>query len=142
MTRRHTCVAFCLLLSAIALSIPTSAISQQDDDEAAEAEEEHTHVLRHVVMFRFKPEATPEQITSIEEAFAELSEKIDSIEDYEWGTNNSPEGLNDGFTHCFLVTFADEAGREKYLPHPDHQAFVQQLLPILDKAFVLDYWAH
>ena len=37
-----------------------------------------------------------------------LPSKIDAIKDFEWGTNNSPENLAQGFTHCFFVTFADD----------------------------------
>ncbi|HBJ87677.1 MAG TPA: stress responsive alpha-beta barrel domain protein, partial [Verrucomicrobiales bacterium] len=50
-------------------------------------------------------------------------------------------GLNDGFTHCFFVTFADKAGLEAYLPHAAHQEFVSKLKPQLDKVCVLDYVA-
>ncbi|HEX3598840.1 MAG TPA: Dabb family protein, partial [Lacipirellulaceae bacterium] len=66
--------------------------------------------------------------------------KIDSIKDYQRGKNFSPIGYDDGLTHCFLVTFADEAGRAKYLPHPDHKAFGDLLRPNLDKVFVIDFW--
>lgn len=96
---------------------------------------------RHVVFFKFIDEATPEQVRAIEVAFAELSTQIDTITDYEWGTNVSPEGLNEGFTHCFLVTFADKAGLEVYLPHEAHKAFVAKLKPLLDKVCVVDYVA-
>ena len=98
-------------------------------------------LLRHVVLFRFKKDATPEQIVEIERAFSALPAKIAEIRGYEWGINNSPEGLHDDFTHCFLVTFGSEADRKKYLPHPAHKKFVELLMPKLDKAFVLDYWA-
>ena len=60
---------------------------------------------------------------------------------FEWGKNNSPESHDDGFTHCFMVTFESEEGREASLPHKDHQAFVELLTPVLDKARVLDFWA-
>lgn len=96
---------------------------------------------RHVVFFKFKDSATPEQVQSIEKAFIELAKKVETVKSFEWGTNVSPEGMNDGFTHCFLVTFADKAGLEAYLPHPAHSEFVGQLKPILDKACVLDYTA-
>ncbi|MFK7818777.1 MAG: Dabb family protein, partial [Planctomycetaceae bacterium] len=75
-----------------------------------------------------------------EEAFAALPSKIDGIKAFEWGTNNSPEKNDDGFTHGFMETFDSEAGREQYLPHPDHKAFVEVLLPVLDKVRVLDFW--
>jgi len=96
---------------------------------------------RHVVFFKFKDSASAEQVQAIEKDFIALAKKVDTVKAFEWGTNVSPEGLNDGFTHCFLVTFADKAGLEVYLPHPAHQEFVGKLKPILDKACVLDYTA-
>jgi quinol monooxygenase YgiN len=96
---------------------------------------------RHVVFFKFKDSATPEQVQGIEKAFMELAGKIDTVKGFEWGTNVSPEGLNDGFTHCFFVTFADKAGLDVYLPHAEHQAFVSKLKPLLDKVCVVDYVA-
>ena len=96
--------------------------------------------LRHVVLFKFKEEADQAAIKKIETAFAGLAETIPEISDFEWGLNNSPEGLDKGFTHCFFVSFNDEAARERYLPHPDHKAFVDLLGPVLDDVLVFDYW--
>ncbi|MCU0448986.1 MAG: Dabb family protein [Bernardetiaceae bacterium] len=98
-------------------------------------------MLRHVVIFKFKDAATPAQIKTVEDAFRALPGKIKQIKAFEWGTNNSPENLAQGFTHCFLVSFASEQDRAAYLPHPDHAAFVEVLKPHLDKALVIDYWA-
>tara|TARA_B110000240_G_C13478373_1_gene444158 strand:- start:911 stop:1297 length:387 start_codon:yes stop_codon:yes gene_type:complete len=97
--------------------------------------------LRHVVLFKFKKEATQEAIKNIENAFISLPSKIETITDFEWGLNNSPEALNKGLTHCFFVTFDSEEGRDIYLPHPAHKAFVALLGPHLDDVLVLDYWA-
>ena len=99
-----------------------------------------TRVLRHVVLFAFKPEATAADVRGVEQAFAALPGQIDAIRDFEWGTNVSIEVKAAGFTHCFFVTFADEAGRAVYLPHPAHQAFGQILRPHLENVLVLDYW--
>jgi len=98
-------------------------------------------VLRHVVLFSFK-EGTPEaSITEIVRAFEALPAKIPQIRHFEWGLNNSPEGLNKGFTHCFTLTFASEEDRAIYLPHPDHKAFGEVLGPHLLDVLVVDYWA-
>ncbi len=97
--------------------------------------------LQHAVFFKFKDDASPAEIRKIEQAFAALPSKIDAIKAFEWGINNSPEKHDDGFTHAFLVTFDSEEGRAAYLPHPDHQAFVKVLMPVLDKVRVLDFWA-
>ena len=98
-------------------------------------------LLRHVVLFTFKAEATPAQIDELVKAFGKLPSQIKEIHDYEWGTNNSPEGLNKGHTHCFLVTFKSEQDRDVYLPHAAHQAFVAKLKPLLEDVTVVDYWA-
>ncbi|HUG92118.1 MAG TPA: Dabb family protein [Planctomycetaceae bacterium] len=97
--------------------------------------------LRHVVLFKFKADATPEQIKAVEAGFAELPKKIDTIQAYEWGTDVSPEMRSQGFTHCFLVTFRNAQGRDAYLPHAAHQEFVKLVLPILDDVLVVDYQA-
>jgi hypothetical protein len=97
--------------------------------------------FRHVVCFKFKDGTPAAEIAEIEKAFGALKGKIDTIIDYEWGTTENIEPLNDGFTHCFLVTFKDKKGLEAYLPHPDHEAFVALLKPKLDKVFVFDYTA-
>jgi hypothetical protein len=96
---------------------------------------------RHVVLFKFKDSATPEQVKAVEEAFVELKSKVDTIQSLEWGTNVSPEKHDEGFTHCFFVTFKDKAGVEVYLPHAAHKAFGALLHPILDKVLVVDYVA-
>jgi hypothetical protein len=98
-------------------------------------------LLRHVVLFKFKDETSPEDVKKVEDAFIALGDQIPQIRDFEWGTNNSPEGLNKGLTHCFLVTFGSEEDREIYLPHPAHKAFVDVLSPHLDDVTVVDYWA-
>ncbi|MFT4534937.1 MAG: hypothetical protein ACJA1A_002151 [Saprospiraceae bacterium] len=97
--------------------------------------------LRHIVLFKFKEASSKEEIQKIETAFSNLPSKIEQIKDFEWGLNNSPEGLNKDFTHCFLVTFDNEEDRAIYLPHPAHKEFVSLLEPYLEDVLVLDYWS-
>lgn len=96
-------------------------------------------MLRHVVLIRFKPDTPAGAIRKIEAAFAALKGKIDGIDALEWGTDCSPEGRSQGFTHCFFLTFASAAERDAYLPHPDHRAFSALLRPHVDQVLVLDY---
>ena len=97
--------------------------------------------FRHVVMFKFKDSATPEQVAAVEKAFGELPAKIDAIVDFEWGTSASADGRDNGFTHCVFMTFKDKAGLEAYLPHPAHVAFKETSLPVIEKLMVIDYVA-
>ena len=107
----------------------------------AQAQKKQGKSLRHVVMFKFKDSSQPADIKKVEDAFRALPSKISAIKSLEWGTNNSPERLNQGFTHCFFVSFASEKDREDYLPHPAHKEFGTILRPHLDKVLVVDYWA-
>lgn len=105
------------------------------------AADEEGKLLRHVVMFQFKDSSSEADVQKIVDAFRALPNKIPQIADFEYGTDNSPEKLADGFTHCFLVTFKSEKDRDVYLPHEAHQAFVDVLKPHLEKVLVIDYWA-
>jgi hypothetical protein len=97
--------------------------------------------LRHVVLFAFKDDATFEQIDTVVRDFAALARTVPGIVSYESGTNVSPEGLNDGFTHCFTLSFARNEDRDAYLDHPAHTAFVGTLKNCLARSLVVDYWA-
>jgi hypothetical protein len=96
--------------------------------------------LRHVVLFKFKDSSSPADVKKVEDAFAALPSKLPQIKGYEWGKNNSPENLNQGLTHCFILTFNSEKDRDEYLVHPDHKAFGKILGPHLDKVTVVDFW--
>lgn len=97
---------------------------------------------RHVVIFKFRDDAPSEKIRGVVEAFASLPSQLPSIQAFEWGTNVSPENLNQGFTHVFTLTFDSKEDLEKrYLHEPAHQRFVAMLDGLLDKALVVDYVA-
>lgn len=96
--------------------------------------------LRHVVLIKFKDDSSHEDVEMVCKAFAHLESEISEIKAFEWGENNSPEGLDGGHTHCFLATFSSEADRDTYLTHPAHLVFVDKLRPHLDKVTVVDYW--
>ena len=100
-----------------------------------------TELLRHVVFLKFKDASSAEDTKKVESAFRGLKSKIKQIVALEWGINNSPENLNQGFTHCFFLTFKSEKDRADYLVHPDHKVFGGVLGPHLDKVLVVDYWA-
>lgn len=125
---------FALLICASILIVSAQPASEKNKINAS--------MLRHVVMFKFLDKATPTDIKKVADAFRALQGKISLIKNFEWGVNNSPEKLNDGLTHCFFLSFSSAKDRDAYLIHPAHKAFVDILKPYLDKATVLDYWAH
>ena len=99
-------------------------------------------LLRHVVMFGFKDGTCQTEIDEIIRRFVALKDEVPGIEALEHGENNSPEGLNNGLTHCFLLTFATIEARDTYLPHPNHKAFANWVGQWIEKVVVIDYWAN
>ena len=97
--------------------------------------------LQHVVSFKFKSTAMPDDIKKVEAAFRDLKTKIPQIVSFEWGTNVSKENHDKGFTHCFVLSFKTEKDRDDYISHPEHKAFGKLLHPFLDDVFVIDFWA-
>ena len=124
-------IIFGLFIIAMITTAPLAASAQKKSSAAT---------LRHVVLFKFKDTSTPEDIKKVEEAFTALPGKIKQIKNLEWGTNNSPENLNQGLTHCFFLTFASDKDRDDYLVHPEHKAFGAIAGPHIDKVTVVDYW--
>ena len=96
--------------------------------------------LRHVVIFKFKDSSSEEDIKKVAETFAALYGKVPQVKAFEWGVNNSPEHFNEGFTHCFMLTFSSEKDLADYQLNPAHKDFQMVLKPHMDKVFVVDYW--
>ncbi len=95
---------------------------------------------RHVVLFEFHPGTPEATLRSIETAFLALCRGLSFVQGFEWGRNSSPEQLDHGFTHCFIVTFAGPGDRDAYLVHPDHVAFCRRHLdPNLKQVCVVDF---
>ncbi len=96
-------------------------------------------MIRHLGVFQFHPEITPEQI---DECFCELAGmvgKIPGLLSVEHGPYESDEGLNDGFTHGFVMTFENAKCRDEYLPHPEHERVRAIVAPRLSRLVVFDF---
>ncbi|GMU24242.1 MAG: hypothetical protein AMXMBFR13_43180 [Phycisphaerae bacterium] len=101
--------------------------------------------VKHVVLLRFKPGTSQQQVDQIFAALAGLQSKIPGLLDFSGGPYSSGEGLNRGFTHGFVMTFADEASRDGYLPHPEHEKVKAIIQPNLQNGMdgvVAFDWLH
>jgi hypothetical protein len=88
--------------------------------------------VKHAVVLRFRAATPPETVKSLFRALDGLRQKVPGLLDFSGGPYSSPEGLNKGFTHGFIMTFADAKSRDGYLTHPDHEVVKQQILPHLE----------
>ncbi len=98
-------------------------------------------MIRHLLLCKFAPEMTAAQFEEFIRAFGALKEKIEGILAFEYGENNSSEGLDQGMTHVIVLTFVDAAARDAYLVHPEHVRFAKWFggLSFLQALVVVDY---
>ncbi|KAL7913867.1 hypothetical protein GGI35DRAFT_438815 [Trichoderma velutinum] len=103
----------------------------------------------HLVLVSFKADATPEAIADANAGLLALKDKClhattktPYIKSITGGTNNSPEGHNNGLTHGFSIEFNSFDDRAYYLKEdPAHLGLVAKLVPIIEKLTVFDYEA-
>ncbi len=95
--------------------------------------------VKHIALFKFRPETAPAEIQSLFDDILEMTEEIPGLEDYVAGENNSPEGLNQGYTHAFVMTFSDAAARDAYLAHPAHDRVKFKLIALIETGAVVDF---
>jgi hypothetical protein len=94
--------------------------------------------ILHVILLKVRSDAPPEDLDAALEAFRALNDEIDGVVEIIAGPDVSVEGLAAGHTHVLIVRLADEAARERYLPHPAHRAVGAMMQPLLDGVTVLD----
>ncbi|WP_245258829.1 MULTISPECIES: Dabb family protein [unclassified Chelatococcus] len=99
--------------------------------------------VRHVVLVRFATGTEQGEIEAVFDALANLRAVVPGMLGFEGGHDTSPEGLARGYTHGFVVDFADAAARDAYLAHPDHKVAGAALVALceggIDGILVLDF---
>jgi len=96
-------------------------------------------MIRHYGMFQFHPHVSTEQIDNCFREMQGMIGKIPGLLSMENGPYESAEGLNDGFTHGFIMTFDTAESRDAYLPHPEHERVKDIVVPCLSKVVVFDF---
>jgi hypothetical protein len=95
--------------------------------------------VKHIVLLKFKEGTAEEQISKFFEDVLDLSETVPGIDDYVSGNNCSPEGLSQGMTHGFIMTFSDIAARDAYIANPDLQRLKTATMPMVESVLVFDF---
>lgn len=95
-------------------------------------------MVLHVVLFKSRPEADATALGQLANALAALPSKIPGIVDYVWGANASPKGLGHGYEYGFVMTFESVEARDRYLPHPSHEAVFPLIQAVTSEVLVFD----
>ncbi|KAL4905914.1 hypothetical protein BDW74DRAFT_152278 [Aspergillus multicolor] len=103
--------------------------------------------ITHIVMFQLKSGLSADTVQDFCTRMLSLKDKCihpTSQKPYilsaSGGADNSPEGMQNGITHAFVVEFGSEEDRKYYLEKdPAHLEFVGSLKGLIEKAQVVDF---
>jgi hypothetical protein len=95
-------------------------------------------MVRHFGVFKFKENVSDEEIGECFITMKKMVGQIPGLLDMEYGPYNGNEGLNEDYTHGFIMTFDSKESRDEYLPHPIHEKVKLLVVPKLEKVIVFD----
>ncbi len=96
-------------------------------------------MIEHIVLLRWMPGASEAAKTAAVAGIAALAGELPGIVRYADGVQASPEGKGHDYDWGFVMAFTDAAARDAYLPHPEHQRVVAELMaPVVADALVFD----
>jgi Stress responsive A/B Barrel Domain len=94
--------------------------------------------FRHVVLFRFRDDATAEQMNTLEERLRALPGVIPELKAYAFGRD---AGVNPGNPDFAVVAdFDDQDGYLVYRDHPEHRQVIDECVtPIVAERHAVQY---
>jgi quinol monooxygenase YgiN len=84
-------------------------------------------MIRHIVLIRFQPGTTKAEIAGLFAELHQIKEELPGLLAITAGKSESPEQMERGYMHGFVVDFADWAALQAYQDHPEHQALGAKL---------------
>lgn len=93
--------------------------------------------IRHIVMFRFKPEATEAEREDFLALVRALPSQISEILDFESGRDVLH--LPRSFDFAFIASYVDLAALDRYTKHEAHQPVIARSRQICEQVASVDY---
>lgn len=94
-------------------------------------------MITHVVMMKFKPEVTAQDIDALEALLDGLPDRIDEIESYDFGRDVVHSARSYDF--ALVSVFANLDTLKHYQVHPAHQVVVKKLGEMCASIITVDY---
>lgn len=85
-------------------------------------------MIRHIVLTKFKPETTEDRIAEIYAGLSALTEKLPGAQNFTGGRSESPEQIERGYMHGFVIDFDSWDALQNYADNAEHQALGGQLV--------------
>ena len=99
-------------------------------------------MIRHIVLTKFKPDTSEAIISDIYNGLSAVADALPGAKGFTGGRSESPEQIERGYMHGFVIDFDDWDALQTYADNPDHKALggrlVENAVGGIDGILVLD----
>jgi Stress responsive A/B Barrel Domain len=85
-------------------------------------------MIRHIVLVKFKETISADAIASMFSDLSAIKQKLTGVLSITSGKSESPEKIERGYLHGFIIDFVDWQALQNYQDHPDHRALGARLV--------------
>ncbi len=78
-------------------------------------------MIRHIVLTRFKAAVSEDTIAEIYRGLAALVDQLDAASGFTGGRSTSPEQIERGYMHGFVIDFESRDALQNYADNPEHK---------------------
>jgi len=97
--------------------------------------EKRDQTLHHVLLLKWKPGVSPEQVREVKEVLAGLTSKVDGFT-----ACDIIEITAGDYDHVAILKFKSDAAMSEYQAHEDHQKLESEGPRLLESVLEFDYW--
>ncbi len=94
-------------------------------------------MLTHVVLFKFKPGTTAQDIQDLAEGLGGLSHSIEEVREFRFGADMLHTERSYDF--ALISSFDDLDAMQRYQVHPEHQKVLAHVRAISSNVIAVDY---
>ncbi len=85
-------------------------------------------MIRHIVLIQFRANVNEAQVSALFEELHEIEDKVPGLISITSGRSESPEQMERGYMHGFVVDFDNWEGLAAYQENPDHRRLGAKLV--------------
>jgi len=98
-----------------------------------------SYTIKHTVLIGFK---LTSPVGELVKGYANLTKKINEMKGFEWGPVSyviGEDNMAGPYQYAFVTTFDNREGRDAYLVHEVHLAYVEKMVPNIAAFVVYDF---
>ena len=85
-------------------------------------------MIRHIVLVKFRHDTSADGIAAILDGVSALVAALPGAHGFTGGRSESPEAMERGYLHGFVIDFDTWADLQRYADHPDHGALGARII--------------